>query len=81
MPRQGGRFGKVSFLDTDHWVDRVVPNYNLGDPKFALEDFTELTKSRTVSCTTPTVRTTHRTQKAFGVIRLLNDEAKAQNGA
>ena len=72
---------KVNFLDTDHWVDRVVPNYNLTDAKFSLEDFTELTKSqhRVLYDANGKDEGSPEHQKAFGVIRLLNDEAKAQN--
>ena len=37
--------GKVNYLDTDHWFDRVFPAYGLTDTKYSEEDFTALAES------------------------------------
>ncbi len=69
--------GKLNYLDTDHWFDRVKPDYGLADAKFSLEDFTALGQpvlpDGGVDTTTPQFK------KAFDVIRALNTEIRAQN--
>ena len=68
--------GKVNFLDTDHWFDRVKPNYGLAAPKFGQEDFTALAQPILTDGGTDT--TTPQFKSAFDVIRTLNAEIKAQ---
>jgi hypothetical protein len=68
---------KLNYLDTDHWFDRVKPNYGLSDPRFSQEDFTALT--RDVLPDGGPDPTTEKFKKAFDVIRKLNREMRAQN--
>ncbi len=78
--------GKVNYLDTDHWFDRVKPSFGLADGRFSQEDFTALSQLETLSPPRhgilydggPDV-TTAQFKKAFEVIRKLNTEIKAQN--
>ena len=69
--------GKLNFLDTDHWFDRVKPDYGLADARFSQEDFTALTQAILPDGGADT--TTPQFKKAFDVLRLLNTEIKAQN--
>jgi hypothetical protein len=69
--------GKVNFLDTDHWFDRVKPSYGLAAPKFGQEDFTALSQPILVDGGGDT--STAQFKKAFDVLRMLNAEIKAQN--
>ena len=41
--------GKVNYLDTDHWFDRVKPSFGLPDAKFSQEDFTALSQLEALS--------------------------------
>jgi hypothetical protein len=71
---------KLNYLDTDHWIDRVTPDYGLSDPKFGLEDFTALSQSpQGVIYDGGKDTTTPMFKNAFSVIRQLNEEIKAQN--
>ena len=69
--------GKLNFLDTDHWFDRVKPDYGLADAKFSQEDFTALNQA--VLPDGGADVTTPQFKKAFDVIRNLNVEIRAQN--
>jgi hypothetical protein len=72
--------GKLNFLDTDHWFDRVTPTYGLADPKFAQEDFTALSQSPYgVFYDGGTDLTTEKFKGAFAAIRRVNEEIRAQN--
>lgn len=68
---------KLNYLDTDHWFDRVKPNYGLAGAKFSQEDFTAL--SRDILPDGGLATTTEKFKTAFDVIRKLNSEMKAQN--
>ncbi|MGR9159701.1 hypothetical protein [Rhizobium leguminosarum] len=74
--------GKLNYLDTDHWFDRVFPSYGLAEAKFDQEDFTALAQSpfgmlydggKDIS--------TADFASAFAAIRKFNEEVKAQNEA
>jgi hypothetical protein len=78
--------GKVNYLDTDHWFDRVKPSFGLADSKFSQEDFTALRQLETLSPPRHGILydggpdlATPQFKKAFDVIRRLNAEIKAQN--
>ncbi|PYS24812.1 MAG: hypothetical protein DMF72_03380 [Acidobacteria bacterium] len=70
--------GKANYLDTDHWIDRVTPDYGLSDPKFKEEDFTALA-SAPYDVIFDGARDPGKFQKAFDVIRLLNEDIRDQN--
>jgi len=73
--------GKINYLDTDHWFDRVSPIYGLADPKFAQEDFTALSQfPYGVLYDGGTDATTEKFKNAFAVIRRINQDIKVQNG-
>lgn len=69
--------GKINFLDTDHWIDRVKPNYGLANSKFSQEDFTALTEPILFDGGADT--TSAQFKKAFDIIRTLNAEIETQN--
>jgi hypothetical protein len=78
--------GKVNYLDTDHWFDRVKPSFGLADGKFSQEDFTALSQLEALSPPRHGILydggpdlATPQFKKAFEVIRRLNAEIKAQN--
>lgn len=72
--------GKLNFLDTDHWFDRVTPSSGLADAKFSQEDFTALSNSPFgVLYDGGKDTTSTKFNAAFDVIRTLNNEIKAQN--
>ena len=78
--------GKVNYLDTDHWFDRVKPSFGLPDAKFSQEDFTALSQLEALSPPRHGILydggpdlTTPQFKQAFDVIRRLNEEIKAQN--
>jgi hypothetical protein len=78
--------GKVNYLDTDHWFDRVNPSFGLADGKFGKEDFTALRQLEALSPPRHGILydggpdlTTPQFKAAFEVIRRLNVEIKAQN--
>jgi hypothetical protein len=77
----GGRIrGKVNFLDTDHWFDRVLPAYGLAEAKFSLEDFTAIAASpHGILYDGGKDTNTAQFKAAFDVIRGLNEGIKAQN--
>ncbi|RYE09498.1 MAG: hypothetical protein EOP22_08505 [Hyphomicrobiales bacterium] len=77
----GGRTAiKINFLDTDHWFDRVFPNYGLAAPKFSEEDFTGMASSPFgLLYDGGTDLTTPQFKAAFDVIRKFNTGAVAQN--
>jgi hypothetical protein len=76
-----GRRGKVNFLDTDHWFDRVTPDYGLSDEKYKLEDFTALAASPKNGVLYDGGQEVSKPefQVAFGVIHSLNEEISNQN--
>lgn len=69
---------KLNFLDTDHWIDRVTPNYGLTDARFKEEDFTSLAVSPS-QVIFDGGKDPATIQKAFDVIRRLNEEFRDQN--
>ena len=78
--------GKVNYLDTDHWFDRVKPSFGLADGRFSQEDFTALSQLEALSPPRHGILydggpdlATPQFKKAFDVIRRLNEEIKAQN--
>jgi hypothetical protein len=78
--------GKLNYLDTDHWFDRVKPSLGLADGKFSQEDFTALSQLDALSPPRHGIvydggpdLTTSQFEKAFAVIRRFNEEIKAQN--
>lgn len=71
---------KLNYLDTDHWIDRVVPNYGLSDASFKEEDFTALQNSP-YDLIFDGEKNPEKFQRAFDVIRLLNEEIRDQNQA
>ena len=74
------RNAKANYLDTDHWIDRVTPNYGLSDPKFSQEDFTALAgSSYGVLYDAGKDAAADRFKKAFDVIRALNQDIRDQN--
>jgi len=74
--------GKLNFLDTDHWFDRVFPSYGLADAKFSLEDFTAIASSpNSILYDAKTNKAGADFKAAFDVIYKLNGEIKAQNQA
>lgn len=71
---------KANYLDTDHWFDRVTPNYGLTDDKYKREDFTALGASPNGVIYDGGKDTTKpQFQLAFAVIRTLNEEIRDQN--
>jgi hypothetical protein len=70
--------GKANYLDTDHWIDRVRPNYGLSESRFKEEDFTALANSP-YDVIFDGEKDAAKTQKAFEVIRLLNEDIRNQN--
>ncbi|MER9375418.1 hypothetical protein [Mesorhizobium sp. M0491] len=72
--------GKLNFLDTDHWFDRVLPEYGLTDSKFNEEDFTSLAQSP-FGLLYDGGKDTAAPEfaSAFDAIRKFNEEVKAQN--
>ena len=75
-----GTRAKLNFLDTDHWIDRVVPTYGLGDAKFNQEDFRTLGQSPFgVIYDGGKDTTTVQFKKALDTIRKLNQEIEQQN--
>lgn len=71
---------KVNFLDTDHWTDRVTPDYNLSDLKFKEEDFTALAASpHGVLYDGGKDVNGERYKEAFEIIRQFNQEVAEQN--
>lgn len=72
--------GKLNFLDTDHWFDRVTPAYGLADAKFSQDDFIALSQSPFgVLYDGEKDTASAKFKAAFDVIRELNNEIKAQN--
>jgi hypothetical protein len=78
--------GKVNYLDTDHWFDRVKPSFGLADGKFSQEDFTALTQLEALNPPRHGILydggpdlTTAQFKKAFEVFRKLNADIKGQN--
>jgi hypothetical protein len=72
--------GKVNYLDTDHWFDRVTPDYGVNEQKYKEEDFTALAESPCgMLYDGGKDAADDKFQKAFGVIRQLNDEIANQN--
>ena len=71
---------KVNFLDTDHWVDRVTPDYNLSDLRFKADDFTQLAaSSHGVLYYGGKDVDAGKYKAAFEVIRQFNQEVSDQN--
>lgn len=71
-----GQEGKLNYLDTDHWLDRVDPPAGFDD------DFKELARSHwNVLFDADKDLTTARSKSAFGVIRKINEKIAAQNKA
>lgn len=71
---------KVNYLDSDHWFDRVTPDYGLTDAKFKVEDFTALDKlTHGILYDGGKDRTTNQFKDSFGIVRSLNEEIKQQN--
>ncbi|HBB88817.1 MAG TPA: hypothetical protein DC047_14505 [Blastocatellia bacterium] len=70
--------GKTNYLDTDHWIDRVTPDYGLSDPRFKEEDFTALASSPH-DVIFDAEKDPTKFQKAFDVIQLLNEDIRNQN--
>ena len=72
--------GKANYLDTDHWFDRVTPNYGVDEEKFKQEDFTALAQSPYgILFDGGKDIASDRFRKAFDTIRKLNEEIKDQN--
>lgn len=71
---------KANYLDTDHWFDRVTPDYGLTDPKYKQEDFTALAGS-TQGVLYDGGKELNKPQfhSAFGVVRIINEEIRDQN--
>jgi len=73
---------KLNFLDTDHWFDRVSPNYGLEEPSYRREDFTALAGSSFgVLYDGGKDPAAPVFGQAFDVIRKLNAEIRNQNAA
>lgn len=71
---------KLNFLDTDHWFDRVTPQYGVQEAGFAQEDFTGLAASpHGILYDGGTDLTSSRFKEAFEVIRQINKEFRDQN--
>ncbi|SRR6266508_366817 len=71
---------KVNFLDTDHWIDRVKPDYSLPEDRFQQDDFTALAGSNhAVLYDAGNNETAVQFKAAFQVIRQLNQEISDQN--
>lgn len=74
--------GKLNYLDTDHWFDRVTPNYGIDDPAFAQEDFTSLAaSSHGILYDGEKNPDTESFKTSFDVIRTINEEIRDQNAS
>jgi len=74
--------GKLNVLDTDHWFDRVSPNYGVtgGAAFYGEEDFTALATSPFgVLYDGGKDQSKPKFATAFDAIRRINDEIKTQN--
>jgi hypothetical protein len=71
---------KANFLDTDHWIDRVTPDYGLTDAMFQQEDFTALAASPH-DVIFDARKDPSRLTSAFTVVRQLNEEIRDQNAS
>ena len=75
-----GTRGKVNYLDTDHWFDRVLPAYGLTDPKFSEEDFAALAQSPFgILYDGGKDPASSEFTAAFNTIRKFNEQVSAQN--
>jgi hypothetical protein len=75
-----GNEGKVNFLDTDHWFDRVTPNYGKKpgwSDFYSEEDFTALAKSHPVLYDQKEVTV----KESYRVLREINKMIEKQNDA
>ena len=72
--------GKANDLDTDHWLDRVTPQYGLHEARFQQEEFTALVGSpHGVLYDGRKDQSTEKFGAAFDVIQTLNSEITNQN--
>lgn len=71
---------KLNYLDTDHWFDRVVPQYGLSEPVFQQEDFTGMAKSpHGLLYDGGPDSASASFREAFRLIRTINQEFRDQN--
>jgi hypothetical protein len=73
--------GKVNFLDTDHWFDRVLPTYGVDGDPYKTEDFVGLAKAKFGLLYDGGKDKPDDFKKAFDVLRKLNREIRDQNAA